>query len=148
MVSFVHRHLAVMTFEITLLDAAAPVVVSSQLLNRQDGEDEYHVAAAALGDEGVATLFRIATAVNSRLLPVLAIADLSNPARHALVPDGNVRAGIYMDFEEVDPAALVEAVEKAGVRPEQCVLFVDFTGAPLGADFAPAIGELLACSRV
>ena len=44
-VSFVHRHLAVMTFEITLLDAAAPVVVSSQLLNRQDGEDEYHVTA-------------------------------------------------------------------------------------------------------
>jgi alpha,alpha-trehalose phosphorylase len=50
MVSFVHRHLAVMTFEITLLDAAAPVVVSSQLLNRQDGEDEYHVRAAALGE--------------------------------------------------------------------------------------------------
>ena len=50
MVSFVHRHLAVMTFEITLLDAAAPVVVSSQLLNRQDGEDEYHVKAAALGE--------------------------------------------------------------------------------------------------
>jgi alpha,alpha-trehalose phosphorylase len=50
MVSFVHRHLAVMTFEITLLDAAAPVVVSSQLLNRQDGEDEYHVVAAALGE--------------------------------------------------------------------------------------------------
>ncbi len=52
MVSFVHRHLAVMTFEITLLDSAAPVVVSSQLLNRQDGEDEYHVKAAALGEGG------------------------------------------------------------------------------------------------
>ncbi len=50
MVSLVHRHLAVMTFEITLLDAAAPVVVSSQLLNRQDGEDEYHVRAASLGE--------------------------------------------------------------------------------------------------
>ena len=50
MVSFVHRHLAVLTFEISLLDAAAPVVVSSQLLNRQDGEDEYHVRAAALGE--------------------------------------------------------------------------------------------------
>ena len=50
MVSFTHRHLAVMTFEITLLDAAAPVVVSSQLMNRQDGEDEYHVRSAALGE--------------------------------------------------------------------------------------------------
>ncbi len=50
MVSFTHRHLAVMTFEVTLLDSAAPVVISSQLLNRQDGEDEYHVRAAALGE--------------------------------------------------------------------------------------------------
>ena len=50
MVSFVHRHLAVMTLEVTLLDDAAPVVVSSQLMNRQDGEDEYHVRAAALGE--------------------------------------------------------------------------------------------------
>lgn len=100
------------------------------------------LAAAALGDEGVATLFRIARAVNSRLLPVLTIADLTNPARQALIRDGDVRTGIYMDFEEVDPATLVEAVKKAGLRPEHCVLFVDFTGAPLGADFAPAIGEI------
>ncbi|CAN5538923.1 glycosyl hydrolase family 65 protein [soil metagenome] len=50
MVSFEHRHLAVMSLEITLLDSDAPVVVSSQLLNRQDGEDEYHVRAAALGE--------------------------------------------------------------------------------------------------
>ena len=50
MVSFTHRHLAVMTYEVTMLDAAAPIVVSSQLLNRQDGEDEYHVTSAALGE--------------------------------------------------------------------------------------------------
>jgi alpha,alpha-trehalose phosphorylase len=50
MVSVVDRHLALMTFEVTLLDDAAPVVISSQLLNRQDGEDEYHVPDAALGE--------------------------------------------------------------------------------------------------
>ncbi len=50
LVSFVHRHLAMMTIEITPLDAAAPIVVSSQMLNRQDGEDEYHVRSAALGE--------------------------------------------------------------------------------------------------
>ena len=32
-----------MHMEVTLLDASAPIVISSQLLNRQDGEDEYHV---------------------------------------------------------------------------------------------------------
>ena len=46
LVSLAHRHLAMLTFEVTLLDGSAPIVVSSQMLNRQDGEDEYHVAAA------------------------------------------------------------------------------------------------------
>jgi alpha,alpha-trehalose phosphorylase len=41
MVSMSSRHLALMTLEVTLLDASAPVVVSSQVLNRQDGADEY-----------------------------------------------------------------------------------------------------------
>ena len=49
MVSMTDRHLAVMTFDVTLLDSDAPVAITSQLLNRQDGEDEYHVRAAAMG---------------------------------------------------------------------------------------------------
>ena len=52
MVSLEHRHLAVLCFEVEMLEGSAPVLISSQLLNRQDGEDEYHVKAAALG-EGV-----------------------------------------------------------------------------------------------
>ena len=46
MVSFSQRHLAIMTFEVTMLDDAAPVAISSQMLNRQDGEDEYHPGRA------------------------------------------------------------------------------------------------------
>ncbi len=49
LVSLVHRHIAVLTFEVTLLDSAAPVVISSQLLNRQDVMDEYEAGAASLG---------------------------------------------------------------------------------------------------
>ena len=49
MVSFTQRHLAIMTFEVTMLDDEAPVVISSQTLNRQDGKDEYYVRAAAMG---------------------------------------------------------------------------------------------------
>ncbi len=49
MVSMTSRHLAIMTFEVTLLDSDAPVAISSQLLNRQDGEDEYHVRRHAMG---------------------------------------------------------------------------------------------------
>jgi alpha,alpha-trehalose phosphorylase len=42
MISLRQRHLAVMTFEVTMLDDEGPVVISSQIINRQDGEDEYH----------------------------------------------------------------------------------------------------------
>ncbi|WP_134322397.1 glycoside hydrolase family 65 protein [Cumulibacter soli] len=49
MVSFTQRHLAIMSIELTMLDGDAPIVVSSQILNRQDGRDEYHVPAHAMG---------------------------------------------------------------------------------------------------
>ncbi|WP_291378951.1 glycosyl hydrolase family 65 protein [Demequina sp.] len=41
MVSFTHRHVALMTFEVTLLDKEAPIAISSQVLNREAGLDEY-----------------------------------------------------------------------------------------------------------
>ena len=49
MVSFSQRHLAIMTLEVTMLDDEAPVVISSQFLNRQDGEDEYHAPRCSDG---------------------------------------------------------------------------------------------------
>ncbi len=52
MVSMTERHLALMSLEVTMLEGDAPIVISSQLLNRQDGKDEYHVPDAAMG-EGV-----------------------------------------------------------------------------------------------
>ncbi|MDQ7879805.1 glycosyl hydrolase family 65 protein [Microbacterium sp. QXD-8] len=41
LVSFEEKHLAVMTIDVTVLNADAPVTVSCQLINRQDGEDVY-----------------------------------------------------------------------------------------------------------
>lgn len=41
MVSFEEKHLAVMTVDVTVLNEDAPVTVSCQLINRQDGEDVY-----------------------------------------------------------------------------------------------------------
>lgn len=41
MVSMTQRHLAFHTLEITMLTGHAPVVISSQIINRQDGRDEY-----------------------------------------------------------------------------------------------------------
>ncbi|MGY4718584.1 glycoside hydrolase family 65 protein [Naumannella huperziae] len=50
MVSFAERHVALMTMTVELLDGDAPIVISSQVLNRQDGKDEYHVRSAAMGE--------------------------------------------------------------------------------------------------
>ncbi|MDE0546028.1 glycoside hydrolase family 65 protein [Microbacterium sp. C7(2022)] len=41
MVSFAEKHLAIMTVEVTVLNDDAPVTISCQLINRQDGEDVY-----------------------------------------------------------------------------------------------------------
>jgi hypothetical protein len=100
------------------------------------------LAASALGDDGLDRLYRIATGVNPQLIPVLTIADLSSPARQKLLREGPVKAGIYMDFEDADPARLLQGLEQARLRSEECVVFVDFNGAPLGEDFAPAIAEI------
>jgi alpha,alpha-trehalose phosphorylase len=44
LVSFTDRHLAVIEYEVTMLDADASVLLSSQIINRQDAEDEYQPA--------------------------------------------------------------------------------------------------------
>ena len=41
MVSFEEKHLAIMRVTVTVLNADAPVTISCQLINRQDGEDVY-----------------------------------------------------------------------------------------------------------
>lgn len=46
MVSFAQRHLAIMTLDLTMLSGNAPVVISSQVINRQDGLDDYSVTSS------------------------------------------------------------------------------------------------------
>jgi alpha,alpha-trehalose phosphorylase len=41
LVSFEEKHLAVMSVDVTVLNADAPVTISCQMINRQDGEDVY-----------------------------------------------------------------------------------------------------------
>ncbi|GLK16489.1 glycoside hydrolase family 65 protein [Herbiconiux flava] len=49
LVSFTDRHLAVIDYEVTMLDSDASVLISSQILNRQDRVDEYTPVAGAGG---------------------------------------------------------------------------------------------------
>ncbi len=47
LVSFTDRHLVVIDYEVTVLDADASLLLSSQILNRQDLGDEYHTGMRA-----------------------------------------------------------------------------------------------------
>ncbi|GAA4691584.1 glycoside hydrolase family 65 protein [Nocardioides conyzicola] len=50
MVSMTQRHLAILTLEVEVLTGDAPIVISSQILNRQDGIDEYRMPMSATGE--------------------------------------------------------------------------------------------------
>jgi alpha,alpha-trehalose phosphorylase len=50
MISMTQRHLAIMTLEVEVLTGDAPIVISSQILNRQDGIDEYRMPSTATGE--------------------------------------------------------------------------------------------------
>ena len=50
LVSLEDRHLAVIDYEVTVLDADASLLISSQILNRQDMGDEYHAGMRAAAD--------------------------------------------------------------------------------------------------
>ncbi|WP_114856430.1 glycoside hydrolase family 65 protein [Brachybacterium sp. YJGR34] len=41
LVSFTQRHLALMTMEVTMLEGDAPIAISSQIINRQDFQDDF-----------------------------------------------------------------------------------------------------------
>ena len=56
MVSLEHRHLVAMTYEVTMLDAQAPVVVSSLVLNRQDARQTNDLPEYRPGDPRLATV--------------------------------------------------------------------------------------------
>jgi alpha,alpha-trehalose phosphorylase len=77
MVSFTDRHVALVDYEVTLLDADASILISSQILNRQDGVDEYtagysHTGASAPAPAGGGFDPRKAEAFRERVLqPVL-----------------------------------------------------------------------------
>ncbi len=71
MVSFTQRHLAVMTYEVTVLDKVAPVVISSQVINREEGFDEYRAVPSNGGNSSTVDPRRAKLLTDRVLQPVL-----------------------------------------------------------------------------
>jgi len=145
MVSMTQRHLAVLTLEVTMLSGEAPVVVSSQLLNRQDGRDEYHVPSAAMG-EGLDP--RRASAFDERvLLPRMSYAEdgrlglgyrcarsgmtLAVAADHRIQAEGPHEVRLSHEDDLAKLALRVEAGEGTTVRVEKLVCYHSSRGVPV-----------------
>lgn len=90
--------------------------------------------APMLGNSGLRQLFRAAQGRNRKLAAVATVADLFNPLFAHFLRTSRPRIGIYLPYEEIDTATLLEGVKALGCAPEDCVLFLDFTGAPLEVD--------------
>ena len=145
MVSMVERHLAVLTFEVTMLSGDAPIVISSQLLNRQDGEDEYHVRAAAMG-EGVdprkASRFtervlvpRMRYATEQRMLLGYACANsrmtVAVAADHEIETEEEVQRIVRSEDDLAKTVFRVEAREGRPVRLAKYVAYHSSRGVPV-----------------
>jgi len=98
MVSFTHRHLAVMTFEVTVLDAPAPVVVSSQVINRLEGLDEYHPRPSGSRGDGIADPRRAAP-LERVLQPVTHWGDAGRTVQSYRCTNSGMTLAVGVDHE-------------------------------------------------
>ncbi len=145
MVSMTQRHLAVMTYEVTMLTGDAPIVISSQLLNRQDGTDEYHDASQAMGEhvdprkassfEERVLLPRLHFSRDDRMMLGYRCAQSEMTivigADHRLVGAEEVEI-VHRDEEDLAKTAFrVEAREGRTIRLEKSVAYHTSRGVPV-----------------
>lgn len=145
MVSMTQRHLALLTLEITMLEGDAPVVISSQLLNRQDGQDEYHVPYEAMGE---GTDPRKAAAFDERvLLPrrheagerrsllgyqcARSRMTIGVACDHQLHTDDDVEVKVRCEDDRAKTVFRVEATEGRTMRLEKAVTYHTSRGVPV-----------------
>lgn len=114
MVSFPQRHLAVMTFEVTVLDRPAPVVVSSQLINRLEGLDEYRVSPAGARAAGIADPRRAELPVDRVLQPVSHWGDGDRAVLSYRCLNSGMTLAVAVDHEvrTEDPVEVLTQVEE------------------------------------
>jgi alpha,alpha-trehalose phosphorylase len=129
MVSMTQRHLAVLTLEITMLTGNAPVVVSSQVINRQDGRDDYHGLTAPQGDQ--VDPRKAATFAERVLLPQMHYAQDERLLLGYCCARSGMTIAVATDHQ-IQTVDSVETVTRAEEDRAKCVYRVDATeGTPM-----------------
>lgn len=97
MVSFEEKHLSVMSIEVTVLNADAPVAISCQMVNRQDGQTVYG-SSPSLAKTGAAFDPRKAERISERVLqPQDHWQDGNRAALSYRVTDSGMTIGVVAD---------------------------------------------------
>ena len=144
MVSMTQRHLAIMTLEVEVLTGDAPIVISSQILNRQDGMDEYRMpqhTATAL-DPRKAVVFgervlvpRASYATDERMLLGYQCAHsemtLAVAADHALETTDNYEVVARADDDQAKVVFRVDATRGTTMRLTKTVTYHTSRGVPV-----------------
>ena len=145
MVSMTQRHLVVLTLEVTLLSGDAPLVISSQLLNRQDGTDEYHGATVPHADhldprkaasfEERVLLPQMHYAREDRMLLgyrcAKSLMTIAVAADHRIETPDDVETILSADEDLAKMAFRVDAREGNTVRLEKTVAYHTSRGVPV-----------------
>lgn len=112
LVSFEEKHLTIMRLEVTVLNADAPVTISCQLINRQDGQDVYGGTPRGTKKEGFDP--RKAERIAERVLqPQEYWQDGNRSALSYEVTDSGMTIAVVADHvieteNEVTPRSLIE----------------------------------------
>ncbi|RKR76602.1 glycoside hydrolase family 65 protein [Frondihabitans australicus] len=143
LVSFTDRHLAVIEYEVTMLDADASLLLSSQILNRQDLGDEYHAGmrAAATFDPRKAESFTdrvlqpvIKRNVGTRYIlgyrTTMSGMTVAVGAEHAIETDNDWQESSQIDDDIAKHVYRVKAKQGVPVRSVKTVSYHTSRGVP------------------
>lgn len=93
-------------------------------------------AKSNLDKDSLLNLFRLVHDVNPRVVPVVEIDELYQPVTKLIVARSNLKIAIRLGYENLDTDRLIAGINQAGIRAEECNIFIDFSGAPLEPDIA------------
>ncbi|WP_374929954.1 glycoside hydrolase family 65 protein [Kytococcus sedentarius] len=145
MVSFAERHLALLSLEVEMLSGDAALTVSSQILNRQDGTDEYAVGSEAMGagfDPRKAASFghrvlqpQAQESTGERLLMGWRTTNsrmtLGVGAEHHVTTDAEVRTSQLVDDDQAKQVYSFRLAEGQRFRVDKWLTYHSSTGVPV-----------------
>ncbi|ABS62010.1 hypothetical protein Plav_0387 [Parvibaculum lavamentivorans DS-1] len=92
--------------------------------------------ADEVGEVGIKRILELAQIRNQEIVPVATLRDLQNPSLRDVRGKGKIKLAVLVGYEEVEVESVRNALKEAGLDASDCVIFLDFKGAPLKPEIA------------